>query len=387
MNTQKRKFLLLLVLAFSLALSACGADETPVPETVAPLSLDYVVAEGRLLPVRDVKLNFSARGTVEEILVAEGETVSKDQVIVRLADREQAEASLRAAELELTDAQQAYDDFVRTGGLSTADAWQAYMDAQVVRAEVEREWEDVNIDDLEEKIDDAQAEVNDRQDDLDTTLEDLDKYVDLDVDNTKRKDAEDDVEAAQEDLNEAQRDLEDAQRELDGARAALDVALAAEAEAKRDYDSRADDGLDPDQKALLEARLDNAKAQLDAAQSALDSYELTAPFDGTVTDINVEVGQLVGAEVWAAQIADLSGFYVETSDLTELEVVKVTEGQVVEVIPDALPDVVLDGTVERIGQSFSSQAGDVVYAVTIRLNDDDPALRWGMTVEVNFLAE
>ncbi len=387
MNTQKTKVLLLLVLAFSLLLSACGADETPVPQTAAPLSLDYVVAEGHLLPAQDVMLNFSARGTVEEILVKEGDSVSKDDVIIRLADREQADASLRAAELALTDAQQSYDDFVRTGGLATADAWQIYMDAQIVRAEAEREWEDVNVDDLNEKIDDAQAEVNDRQDDLDTALEDLDKYLDLDVDNTKRKDAEDAVETAQEDLNEAQRKLEEAERDLDSARAALDAALAAEAEAKRDYESRADDGLDPDQKALLEAQLDNAKAQMDAAQNALDAYELKAPFDGTVTDINVEVGQLVGPELWAAQIADFSEFYVETSDLTELEVVKVYEGQTVEIVPDALPELVLGGTVSQIGQSFKTQAGDIIYQVDIHLNDDDPALRWGMTVEVTFLSE
>ncbi len=384
----KIKKLLFILVIFSLLLSACGAKETPTPEmSTTPLTLDEVVAEGKILPVRNVMLSFSAMGTVDEILVEEGESVTKDQVIIRLADREQAEAALRAAELALTNAQQAYDDFVRTGSLAVADAWQAYMDAQTARAEAERKWEAVDVDALEDEIDDAQAEVNDRQDDLDTALEDAEKYADLDADNTKRKDAEDDVKAAQDDLNEAIRKLEEIQQELDGPRAALDAALAAEAEAKRDYESRADDGLDPDQKALLEAQLANAKAQVDAAQSALDGYDLKAPFDGTITDINVEVGQLVGGELPAAQIADLSKFHVETSDLTELEVVKVHEGQHVEIVPDALPDVVLDGIVERVSESFRTQAGDVVYTVVIRLDDDDPALRWGMTVEVSFINE
>ncbi len=388
MNTRKIRILFFIMIVFALLLGACGAEETPTPEMpVENVSIDAVVAEGHIFPARDVMLNFSARGAVEEILVEEGEMVSKDQVIIRLADREQAEAALRAAELELTSAEQAYDEFVRTGGLATADAWQAYLNTQIVRAEAERDWEKLNIDDLEEDIDDAQADVNDREEDLQDALDEMAKYEELDAENTKRKNAEDDVEEAQEDLNEALRDLEEAIRKLDGVRAELDAALAAEAEAKREYESRADDGLDPEQKALLEARLDNAKAQVDAAQSALDSYELKAPFDGTVTDVNVEVGQLVGPETWAAQMADFSEFYVETSDLTELEVVKVDEGQTVEIVPDALPDLVLDGTVERVGQSFRTQAGDVVYKVTIRLNDEDPALRWGMTVEVSFLAE
>ena len=384
---KKMTILFLLSMALVLSLSACGAEEAPAVEMTEPLSLDYVVAEGHILPAQDVQLNFSARGTVAEILVEEGEDVAKDQVIIRLADQEQAEASLRAAELELTSTQQAYDDFVRTGGLATANAWQVYMDAQIDRAEAEREWEKLNIDNLEEDVEDAQADLSDFEEDLQDAQDEFDKYVDLDKDNSKRTNAEDDLEDAQDDVNEAMRDLEEAIRDLDALRADLDAALASESEAKRDYESRADDGLDPDEKALLEARLSNAKAQVAAAENALDAYELKAPFDGTITDINVEVGQLIGAELWAAQIADFSEFHVETSDLTELEVVKISEAQAVEVSPDALPELVLDGSVESIGQSFTTQAGDIVYAVNIRLDELDPALRWGMTVEVTFLTE
>ena len=387
MNTQKMKAILFLIVISALILSACGAEETPVPVPVNSVSINAVVAEGHILPAQDVMLKFSARGTVAIILVEEGEEVAKDQIIIQLADQEQAEASLRAAELELTTVQQAYDDFVRTGGLATADAWQSYLAAQIIRAEAEREWEKLNIDDLQDDIDDARADVSDREEDLQDEQDELDKYIDLDEENTKRKNAEDDLEDAQEDLNEALRDLEEAIRDLDEVRADLDSALEVEAEAKRDYEVRAEDGLDPDEKRLLEARLSNAKAQVAAAENILDGYQLKAPFDGTLTDINVEIGQLVGPEQWAAQIADFSEFYVETSDLTELEVVKVYVGQPVEIIPDALPELILDGSVESIGQSFKTQAGDIIYTVKIRLDESDSALRWGMTVEATLLDE
>lgn len=387
MKIQKMKTLLFLVVVFALLLSACGAEETPVPVQVESVDINAVIAEGHILPAQDVMLKFSVRGTVAKILVEEGEEVAKDQIIIQLADQEQAEASLRAAELELTRAQQAYDDFVRTGDLATADAWQSYLAAQIIRADAERDWEKLNIDDLEEDIDDARADVSDREEDLQDEQDELDKYIDLDEENTKRKNAEDDLEDAQEDLNEALRDLEEAIRELDDVRAGLDAALAIEAEAKRDYEVRSDDGLDPDEKRLLEARLSNAKAQVAAAENALDGYQLKAPFDGTLTDINVEIGQLVGPEQWAAQMADFSEFYVETSDLTELEVVKVYEGQPVEIVPDALPELMLNGSVESIGQSFKTQAGDIIYTVKVRLDGSDSALRWGMTVEVTLLAE
>jgi multidrug efflux pump subunit AcrA (membrane-fusion protein) len=385
MKIQKRTLLVLLSLV--LALSACGAkEETPV-EPILPVSVDAVIAEGHILPVQNVRLNFSVRGKVAEILAEEGDKVTKNQVIIRLSDSEQAESALRGAELELVSAQQAYDDFVRTGGLATATAWQTYQNAQIQRAAAEREWEKLDTDGLQDDIDDAEGIVRDREDDLQDAQDDFDKYQDLDKDNAKRKDAEDALDAAQDDFNEAKRDLEEAIRKLDESHAALDAAISAESDAKYEYESRVEDGLAPDDKALLEARLNAAKAQVDAAQNTLDGYELKAPFAGTLTDINVEIGQLVGPELWAAQLADLSEFYVETSDLTELEVVKITENQTVEIVPDSLPELILTGSVESIGQSFKTQAGDIVYIVKINLDDTDPALRWGMTVEVTFLAE
>ena len=219
---------------------------------------------------------------------------------------------------------------------------------------------------------------------MDDAQETFDKYKDLDEDNETRKKAKEDLDDAQDEYNEAVRKLEAARRKLDAPRAALDAAKAAEAEAKRKYESMAQDGLDPDTKALLDARLANAKAQVAAAQDLLDSYELKAPFDGTVTAINVKEGQIAGPEMWAVQMADFSGWYVETSDLTELDVVGVSIGQRATLVPDALPEETLSGTVERISESFTTQAGDILYTVKIALDETDAPLRWGMTVEVTF---
>ena len=122
-----------------------------------------------------------------------------------------------------------------------------------------------------------------------------------------------------------------------------------------------------------------------AARDMLDNYTLTAPFAGTVTDIYLEEGQFVGPEARAVQMADLSEFIIETSDLTELEVVKISKGQIVEIVPDALPETTLPGIVEDIGLSFKTQAGDIIYTVTISLDESNVDLRWGMTVELTFL--
>jgi multidrug resistance efflux pump len=367
----------------ALILTACGGQEEPPTPQPDILPVEAVIAEGHFVPNDDLTLSFTVRGKVADILVDEGDMVNEGDVLIRLADREQAEATLAAADLELITAQQAYDDLLRTEGLGRADAWQAYMDAQVERAEAEREWEDLNVDNIDERIDDREADVKDAKEDLDDAQEEFDKYADLDEDNDARKDAEDDLEREQEDYNEALRDLEEEIRERDTVRAALDEALAAEAEAKRKYELTLD-GPDAEQLALLEARLNNAKAQVASAENNLANYELKAPFDGEVMEVNVSVNEMVGPETQAVVVADTSQWYIETSDLTELEVVDVVEGQRVSILADALPDVEMTGVVEEISQSFKSQGGDILYTVRIRVDNFDPRMRWGMTVEVTF---
>ena len=314
MNTQNTKIVLFLSLVLLLTLSACGAEETPTLEPVESISLDYVVAEGHIFPVHDSWLNFSAQGKVAEILVREGEKVSRNQVLMRLADSESAQASLLAAELELTKARQDFDDFTRTSGLSTALAWQTYLNAQAQRGQAEEVWEDLNLENLEDDIDDALIDVRDTESELEDDLDEWDKYQDVDEGNYARQAAEDDLEDAQEAFTQAQRDLEETIREIDGPRATLDAALAAEAEARRDFEMWTNEGFDLDQLILLESRVMAAEAGVNAARTRLDNYTLTAPFAGTVTDIYLEVGQFVGPEARAVLLADLSEFVIETSD-------------------------------------------------------------------------
>jgi multidrug efflux pump subunit AcrA (membrane-fusion protein) len=380
---KKLKLFLPILFLAVLVLTACTpAQATPAPAAAANSS--GVVAEGHVTPRDDLKLAFSARAKVAEILVSEGQTVKKGDALVRQADSEQAQAALAAANLELTQAQQAYDEFNRTLGLSSAQALEAYQKAQEARAAAQLVWEAVDPNQVQDDIDTAQTDVQDKKKLRDDAKDTLDKYLDLKTDNPTRRKAEDDLRQAEANYNTALREVEKLQRSLDNPRAALDAALAAEAEAKRTYDNTLNAAPDPDKKAILEARLENAKAQAAAAENTLNNYSLKAPFDGTVTDVNVTVGELVGNEKFAIQMADFGAWYIETSDLTELEVVDVTVGQPVEIRPDAKPGLVLQGVVENIGQSSKTQGGDVLYIVKIKLLETDPALRWGMTVEATF---
>jgi multidrug resistance efflux pump len=143
-------------------------------------------------------------------------------------------------------------------------------------------------------------------------------------------------------------------------------------------------GSDPDDVAAAEARINSAKDSLAAAQAALANLELKSTIDGTVVKQDLVVGQNITAGQPAMTIADFSKMYAETDDLTEIEVVDVAKGNKAVIVPDALTDVELTGTVESIGQDFVEKRGDITYTTRILLDELDPRLRWGMTVEITF---
>jgi len=361
--------IILLSTIFALALSACGNGQATPEAMETPVPSSAVIAEGRIEPVHAANLSFLATGVVQDVHVGVGDRVNEGDVLARLSNADTVEAQVVAA-------QQKYDLLLRDESGDRARLWQAYLDAQKARGTAEKKWEDLDVKNIEDRIEDAEDEVEDRQVDLQREQENFDKYKDLPEEDDQREDAEDDLETARENLNSAIRELEKIQRERDTVRAAYDTALAVEAEARHQYELAAD-GPNADQLSL-------AKSQLDSAKDALDAYVLTAPFTGVVADVSVKVGEQVGPGTRAVSVIDPGAWMVETTDVTELEVVRISEGQPVIIVADALPDAALKGTVSEISQAYVLQSGDILYTVRIMLDEVDPLVRWGMTVEVTF---
>jgi multidrug resistance efflux pump len=342
------------------------------------------VAEGHLVPNKDMTLVFSVRGKVDKILVTKGEKVKAGQDLIRLADQEQAIASLAAARLGQLSARQDQEELLRTTDLVHGQAWQTYINAQAAHAAVEQAWEALDLNAIADLILNAQEVVDARKADLNEAQKEFDKYKSLDPSNPTRKTAEDNLSTAQNNYNKALRKLEEVSNQRDSVKAALLTTQAAEMEARRKFENT-QNGADPDVLSLMEARLKSADAQVAAAQLLVDGYVLKAPFDSIVTDINLSKGQMAGPETWAVIVADLSNWYVDTSDMSELDVVNVEVGEQVEVSVDALPGLTLNGIVEEISMTPKNQAGDILYTVHIRIEDaSETRLRWGMTVAVTF---
>jgi HlyD family secretion protein len=373
----------IIILAVILLLSACGSKTNTTASATPTASADTLITEGHLVPSRNQYMAFQARGKIAQIMVKKGDQVKQGQVLVSLADRQQAQAALAAAQLALTSAQQAYDTLNRTADLGRAQAWLAYMDAQKTRETAQLAWDLLDLSKIQTDIDNAKSDVTTRKTDLDNAQTDFNKYADLAKDNATRKDYEQKLRTAQTAYDQAVQKLEGLTNARDRAQAELLAAQNAESEALRTYQNT-QNGPDSDKLALAQAQLDNAKAQAAAAQNALDNYDIKAPFDCMVMDINITANQMVGPETWAVVIADTSQWYVDTSDLNELDVVKVSVGQKVDITADALPGVKMSGVVEQIGETPKNQGTDVLYTVHIRLDNPDARLRWGMTMEVTF---
>ena len=203
------------------------------------------------------------------------------------------------------------------------------------------------------------------------------------------------VDQAQEDLDDALQDLAWATGNPDDIDLALRkadviVAEANLAESIRDWE-KVKDSPDADDLEMAEARITQAEAQnanaqaaYKAAQAALDDGELRAPWNGTIANLDLMVGEQVSAGVPVVTLADFTSWLVETDNLTEIEVPDVKVGQSVLITPDALPDLELEGEVESIGNLYVEKRGDITYTVKIRLIETDMGLRWGMTVVTVF---
>ena len=342
----KTKLFIALML-FSLLVSACSAAAsagTATPEAVPTVIADStIIAEGRVEPARDAEIAFNASGVVSEVLVNEGEAVKQGQPLIRLGDA--SDTQYAAAQLELVSSQKALNDLLNTSG---ADLAQAVIDLKQAKEDYDKAADYLDYLENSKKVPRTEVRSYLVQTWKGYEYRTKTKYF-------KGPAPEDWIVEATNDLNLKKAELDEAQRTYD----------------------RMKGGVDEDQMKVLQARVDAAKAGVAA-------FEVIAPFDGVVADLPAKQGSSINAGESAVTIADFSSWLVKTTDLTEIDVVNLKEGQPVTVTLDALPDVDLKGEILSIGQNYAENQGDVVYEVTILLDDVNPAMRWGMTAAVKF---
>ena len=345
----KHKFLIV-VLGLGLLVTACGSagNATPTISDAIPTVIadDTIIAEGRVEPVHYAEIAFSASGVISEVLVTDGQPVKKGDLLIRLGDG--SDTNYAAAQLELVTAQQALNDLQNTAG---ADLAQTVIDLKDAKEVYQKAGNYLNYLQTAQKVPQTDTKV--------ILVQTWRGYqYEYKTKNFKGP-------APQDWIIEAENDLALKKAKMD--------------ELQRAYD-RMKDGVDKEQLELLEARLDAARARVAA-------FSVIAPFDGVVANLNAQVGSSINGGETAVTVADFSAWVVKTTDVTEIDVVNLSEGQPVTITFDAFPDVEFQGSVLSIGQTYTQNQGDVVYEVAALLVDTKPSLRWGMTAAVTFEEE
>ncbi|MBQ6770233.1 MAG: efflux RND transporter periplasmic adaptor subunit [Bacteroidales bacterium] len=127
------------------------------------------------------------------------------------------------------------------------------------------------------------------------------------------------------------------------------------------------------------ANLEKAQANYDLAQSMLADNTVTAPFEGTVTGLNVTTGESVTPLKPIMRIIDSDGLVVKIS-VPESEISKVQVGDEAQILIPALGDRRYEGTV--VERSMTASLLTHSYPVKISVSQPDAELLPGMVGKV-----
>jgi HlyD family secretion protein len=140
-------------------------------------------------------------------------------------------------------------------------------------------------------------------------------------------------------------------------------------------------------------QLKNAQLELDLANLALkqallsrENAEIKMPFDGYLVEIYLHDQEYAPPAQPILLVADLSEMKVETTDLSEVDVVRIKTGDSAIISFDAIPDQTFLGRVEKIANKATPGAA-VNFSVFIQLEEVPLNLGWGMTAFVEFKAK
>jgi HlyD family secretion protein len=324
---------------------------------------------------------FQTTGIVENVFVATGEVVAKGDV---LANLEQLSLSnqLILAQADLVSAEKALED-LRSIEDTRAAAQLALAQAQDALEDAEYNWsvQQEGNRASAERIAATEANLVLAQNEVDQAQKEYSKYSGRPTDDPVRALARSNLSAAREKRDSIQRQLnwylghptENDQAILD---AEVELAKANLLEAEREWE-RLKDGPDPDDIAAAEARVA-------AAQANLNLVRITAPFQGTVTAVDIMPGDQVSPGQAVIELTDLSKLFVDV-EISEVDINQIQVGQKVTLTFDAILDQQFEGEIVEVSLTGTNVQGVVNFNVTVEMTDLEEGIRPGLTAAVNII--
>ncbi len=317
---------------------------------------------------------FTGAGRVAEVLVSPGDQVAAGDVLVRLANDsqriayERALLGLQIAELELQDLLSPVDEAdIRIAEANINSAWGSYSSLQNAASEQDIQAAELRYQQALDALEEAQ-------------------HARVIAGNAP---SERDYTQLEAQIGEASFNAEIARLQLEALRngdpGQLNAAYARVVQAQRELDQLL---AGPMQVQLDRANIavEQAQAQLDQAESAYNHTLLTAPFDGIVSAVDVEVGALVTPGRPVVELTDVSPLHL-TVQVDEIDIRQIRVGMPANVQLDALPAVELPATLAEIALVGENEAGIVSYDARVELDESHPDVRVGMTAEASVIVD
>ncbi|HLC44806.1 MAG: hypothetical protein A2722_03330 [Candidatus Doudnabacteria bacterium RIFCSPHIGHO2_01_FULL_50_11] len=167
----------------------------------------------------------------------------------------------------------------------------------------------------------------------------------------------------------AQNTINSAQVALDQAKASLALKQAA---------------ARPEDLSAAQAQLLSAQGQLQAAQANLENTIIRSPADGTITSVDLKVGELATGLKEVFILQDVGNLHVE-ANISEANIAAIKPGQTVDITFDAFgPDRAFVGSVQFVDPASTVVSGVVNYKVTTQI-DQSEEVKPGMTANMTIL--
>ncbi len=381
----KRQHMALIMATLLVLLPACGAGSQTAQTQSATIeygTLEATVGASGPLEAREQRtLAFQTAGQIKAVNVQVGDQVKAGQVLAEL-DTPDLEISLAKAQADL-DIARAKLEQTRQGPRPAQ--------VEAARASLASAQASYNV---------ALAKAPYQADPITSAKETLDKA----------KENLDDAQAAYDKLYERNRrgqmvtEFQPQKTALDNAKVEYNTALAnyhlalvgqsdnsvksAElqvAQAQAQLDELLNTPTDQDL-TQAETQVKQAEQSVQQAQRALERGRLEAPFDGVVASVAIQPGLWAAANTQAMVIVDLSQLQLELT-VPETDIARIKAGQTARVTFDALSGIELAAHVSGTALAGTVTQGVVNYAVTIVLDETDPALRPGMTASAIIVVE
>jgi multidrug resistance efflux pump len=390
MKTMKiLRIMIPVVLALALAACASNATTTPIPTIVvdssnstvnpaSPVSSDGdVVASAVVFPSQEAELAFVAGGNVKAVNAAVGDRVTAGYILVELDNT--------ILQLEVDRAQRALREL--TSSASIAAAEQAVANAQDAYDDAQKKVDNLKYRNSDKvTVDYLQDQVTLAQDALDRARDAYKSTAGLSNLDPARAKAGTNLYNAQRAYNNALSNFDwytgtPSENDVATVNADFDAASAALQEAQWYLSELKGESIPSDATGAKLSQLQQAKADLVAAQNRLDQSRLTAPISGVIAQVNVIAGEYATPGKILIVISDVGHLQVKTTDLSERDIVKVKIGDPASILVDALGQE-FSGKVVNISPLANTLGGDVVYEVTLDFAEQPAGVLSGMTADV-----